>query len=216
MKSCLNIVQNFKSQNMKNITLIIFLLLTNLIYSQENYKIEINGKLFEIKLDKDYELNVDDNLLKINVKQKDTLLYSDKSFNFKFPKEYKVAKTVLGEGIEQLMLMNAEGSGVIIQKYSTINPTMLNELMINEITKESVSYGYKLIREDYERVLTSGLKIKVDKAVLTYNDEINIYEVASVGKKDSGMMVITMTMDDSKNSSGKKLIRLIWDTLEIN
>ena len=116
-----------------------------------------------------------DALLKINVKQKDTLSYSDESFDFKYPKEYKVGKTVIGAGIEQLFLMTAEGSGFIIQKYSSINPTTLNELMINEVTKESINYGYKLKREDYERVLTSGLKIKVDKAILTYNDEINIY-----------------------------------------
>jgi len=200
---------------MKNIILILILSLTNLIYSQEDYKIEINGKIFEIELDKDYELNIEDNLFKISVKQKDTLLYSDEYFNFKFLKEYKVARTVIDEGIEQLMLMTAEGSGFIVQKYSTINPTMLNELMINEVTKESVNYGFELIREDYERVLTSGLKIKVDRAVLTYKDETNIYEVASVGKKDSGLLIMTMEMNDSENSLGKKLISQIWNTLEI-
>lgn len=200
---------------MKNILFILILFLTNSIYSQQDYRIEINGEEFEIRLDKDYELNIDNTLIKINVKQKDTLLYSDESFNFKFLKEYKVARTVIDGGIEQLMLMTAEGSGVIVQKHSTMNPTILNELMLNEVTKESVNYGFELIREDYERVLASGLKIKVDRAVLTYNDEINIYEIASVGKKDSGLLIITMEMDDSENSLGKKLISLIWDTLEI-
>tara|TARA_R110002110_G_scaffold200241_9_gene410945 strand:+ start:1699 stop:2304 length:606 start_codon:yes stop_codon:yes gene_type:complete len=199
----------------KNILFILILFLTNSIYSQQDYRIEINGEEFEIRLDKDYELNIDNTLIKINVKQKDTLLYSDESFNFKFLKEYKVARTVIDGGIEQLMLMTAEGSGVIVQKHSTMNPTILNELMLNEVTKESVNYGFELIREDYERVLASGLKIKVDRAVLTYNDEINIYEIASVGKKDSGLLIITMEMDDSENSLGKKLISLIWDTLEI-
>jgi hypothetical protein len=202
---------------MKNTLLlvVVILFITNSIYSQENFKIEINGKVFEIELDKDYELKINNDLLKINVKQKDTLSYSDESFDFKYPKEYKVGKTVIGAGIEQLFLMTAEGSGFIIQKYSSINPTTLNELMINEVTKESINYGYKLKREDYERVLTSGLKIKVDKAILTYNDEINIYEVASIGKKDSGLILMTMKMDESKKSLGKKLIDLIWNTLEI-
>lgn len=200
---------------MKNTVLLLILFITNLICSQENFKIEINGNVFEIELDKDYELKVDNALLKINVKQKDTLSYSDEFFNFKYPKEYKVGKTIIGAGIEQLFLMTAEGSGFIIQKYSSINPTTLNELMINEVTKESINYGYKLKREGYERVLTSGLKIKVDRATLTYNGEINIYEVASVGKKDSGLMIMTMEMDDSKKSLGKKLINLIWNTLEI-
>lgn len=200
---------------MKYLMLILTLSLTNLIYSQENYKIEINGKVFELELNKDYELNIDNDLLKINVKQKDTLMYSDDFFNFKYPKEYKVVKTIIDEGIEQLIVMTAEGTGFIIQKYSTLNPTMLNEFMISEVTKESVNYGFKLKREDYERVLTSGLKIKVDRAVLTYNDEVNIYEITTIGKKDSGLLLMSMEMDDSKNSFGKKLINLIWDTLEI-
>lgn len=200
---------------MKNTILIIMLALSSIIYAQENYKIEINGETFEIKLDEDYEINVNDNLLKINVKQKDTLLYFDEVFNFKHPKEYNVAKTDLGDGVEQLMLMTAEGSGFMIQKYSTINPTTLNELMISEVTKESISYGYKLTREDYERKLASGLKIKVNKAILTYNDEVNIYEIATIGKKDSGLIIMSMEMDDLKNSQGKQLINLIWNTLDI-
>ncbi|MFY9241748.1 MAG: hypothetical protein WAO74_01835 [Polaribacter sp.] len=200
---------------MKNSLFALIFLATNFIFSQENFKIEINGKVFEIELDKNYELKIDNNLLKVKVKQKDTLSYSDEAFSFKFPKEYKVGKTIIDEGIEQLFLMTAEGSGFIIQKYSTVNPTTLNELMINEVTKESVNYGFKLEREDYERVLVSGLKIQVDRAVLKYNNEINIYEVASIGKKDSGLLIMTMEMDDIENSQGKKLINLIWNTLEI-
>jgi len=71
---------------MKNIILILILILTNFIFSQENFKIEINRKTYDIELDKDYELKIDNELLKISVKQKDTLLYSDEFFNFKFPK----------------------------------------------------------------------------------------------------------------------------------
>ncbi|MCH3883532.1 hypothetical protein [Tenacibaculum aquimarinum] len=201
---------------MKKTIFILFLLLTNFIYAQENFEIEINGEKFEIKLDKDYELKVDNKVLKVNVKQKDTLLYYDKAFNFKYPKEYKVVKSDLGDGIEQLMLMTAEGSGFMIQKYSTINPSMLNELMISEVTKESVNYGFELKRQDYERTLTSGLKLNVDKAVLTYKDDINIYEIATVGGKDSGVLIMTMKMDDIEDSSGEKLINLIWNTLVVN
>ncbi|KAB1066826.1 hypothetical protein F6U93_13300 [Tamlana haliotis] len=200
---------------MKHLFCIVFLCLTNLITSQEDYKIEINGETFEIALDKGYEFNVKNKRYTVKVSQKDTLLYNDDAFSFKFHKDHKVAKTEIEQGIEQLMMMTAEGSGFIIQKYSTINPTMLNELMINEVTKESINYGYTLKRQDYERTLASGKKINVNKAVLTYNDEINIYEIATSGEKDQGVLIMTMKMDDSNSSSGAKLIDLTWDTLEI-
>ncbi|SDH53019.1 hypothetical protein [Winogradskyella thalassocola] len=200
---------------MKNTLLILVLLFINLSHAQEDYEVEINGKTYDIALDKNYELDLNGTKIKLNVKQKDTLVYTDPYFNFKYPKDYKVGKTIIDSEIEQLMLMTAEGSGFIIQTYSGINPTMLNELMINEVTKESVNYGFKLVREDYERTLDSGLKINVNKAVLTYKNEINIYEVASVGKKDSGLILMSMEMSDMENSIGKNLINMIWNTLEI-
>ena len=45
---------------------------------------------------------------------------------------------------------------------------MLNDMMLFEVTKESVSYGYTLKREDYKRKLVSGQEIDVIKAVLTF------------------------------------------------
>ncbi|WP_303421964.1 hypothetical protein [Tamlana sp. 2_MG-2023] len=206
---------NPTKNTMKNLFCIVFLCLTNLITSQEDYNIEINGETFEIALDKAYEFNVKNKVYKVKVKQKDTLIYDDEAFSFKFLKDHKVSKTVVDQGIEQLMMMTAEGSGLIIQKYSTLNPTMLNELMINEVTKESINYGYTLERQDYERTLSSGKKINVNKAVLTYNDEINIYEIATSGEKDQGVLIMTMKMDGSNSSSGAKLIQLTWDTLKI-
>ncbi|WP_179319791.1 hypothetical protein [Winogradskyella helgolandensis] len=200
---------------MKNTLLILVLLFINLSHAQEDYEVEINGKTYDIALDKNYELDLNGTKIKLNVKQKDTLVYTDPYFNFKYPKDYKVGKKIIDSEIEQLMLMTAEGSGFIIQTYSGINPTMLNELMINEVTKESVNYGFNLVREDYERTLDSGLKINVNKAILTYKNEINIYEVASVGKKDSGLILMSMEMSDMENSIGKNLINMIWNTLEI-
>jgi hypothetical protein len=112
------------------------------------------------------------------------------------------------------MLMTAGGSGLIIQKYKSFNPTLLNELMINEVTKESVNYGFKLSRENYERILKSGQEIKVDKAVLTYKDDTNIYEVLSIGAKDEGVLVVTMRLDKIEDSKGEKLIELLWNSFE--
>jgi hypothetical protein len=111
------------------------------------------------------------------------------------------------------MLMTAEGSGVLIQKYSTINPTMLNEMMLKEVTKESLNYGFKLNRIDYQRTLRSGQSIVVNKAILTYNNETNIYEIASIGQKDAGIIIMTIIMDENRSNQGRKIIDLMWNSL---
>src|SRR5690606_29987373 len=142
----------------------------------------------------------------------DTLVYDDDLFSFNYPKDYKISRTAIEEDIEQIMLMTAEGSGILIQKYSTINPTMLNEMMISEVTKESLNYGFNMKREDYAIKLGSGQKLNIDKAILTYKDETNIYEVASIGRKDEGILIMTMASEQI-SENGRKMIDMMWNSL---
>lgn len=197
------------------ITLSLLILFFTKAHCQEDYTIEINGESFEISLDKEFQYQTKDGVKNILLKQKDTLTYNDEMFSFNFFKEYKVGKTKIEQGIEQLMLMTPEGDGFLIQKYSTINPENLKELMLGEVTKESINYGFEMERREYKHKLISGEDLNVIQAYLTYNDEVNIYEIASVGKKDSGLLIMAMRMNDTKNSIGEKLINLIWNSLEI-
>lgn len=201
---------------MKNLFLTLLIIISSNSIAQENYKLEIDGKTTEIELDKNYEIKIDNKVHTIKVASKDTLVYTDEKISFKYLKNYKIATTELDEGIKQLMLMNADGSGIIIQIYSNMNPQLLNEIMLKEVTKESVTYGFKLERKDYERKLSSNQKIKINKAFLTYKDEVNVYEVATFGTKDEGVLIMTMKMDNETNSDGQKLIDLTWNTFKYN
>ncbi|MES2864744.1 MAG: hypothetical protein V4666_11540 [Bacteroidota bacterium] len=201
---------------MKNLFLTLIIIISGNLFAQENYKIEIDGKTSEIELDKSHELKIDNKIHKIKVSLKDTLTYKNGNLSFQYLKDYKVASTKLDEGIEQLMIITADGSGIIIQLYENMNPQLLNEIMLNEVTKESIGYGYELERKDYERTLSSKQKVKINKAFLSYKDEVNIYEVTTFGKKDEGALVMTMKMDDNKDTEGQKLIDLLWSTLKYN
>jgi len=139
--------------------LLFTLLASTIIFAQENYQIKINEKVIDVELDKNYEIKIKNKVFNVKVNIKDSLTYNDNMISFKYPKEYKVVSTKIDDGIQQLMLMTTEGSGVLIQKYSNMNPSMLNELMINEVTKESVNYGFEMKREDYVRTLNLGTKL---------------------------------------------------------
>jgi hypothetical protein len=199
---------------MKVLFLIIFFLLTTInVFSQKDYIVKINDTELEIALDSSYTIQINNKDVKFTFKSKAILLYDDPFFNFQYPSDFKVSKTKIDEGIEQIMLMTADGSGILIQKYEDFNPTLLNEMMINEVTKESINYGFKLERKDYERKLKFNQNLKVNKAILTYKDEINIYEIATIGKKDEGILIMTMIMDNTTDGQGNKLIDLMWETL---
>lgn len=200
---------------MKNVFFFVLLCLANPIFAQKDYIIEIGGKKMEIALDQPYDVELNGKKTSFVVRAKDTLVYDDSFYHFKYTKDYRVSRTEVAEGIEQIMLMTAEGSGILIQKYSSINPEMFNEIMLNEVTKESINYGFEMQKEKFQRKLKSGQTIEVTKARLNYLDETNIYEVASFGKKDAGILVMTMIMNTDMSSMGQKIIDLLWDSLEI-
>jgi hypothetical protein len=198
---------------MKHIALIFILFIAFKASAQEDYTIQIGDSTYKVSLNTKYNLTINGKKVPVSVKMNDTLFYSDEFISFKYPKGFSVSKTVIEEGIEQITIMTAEGSGIMIQKYATFDPSQMQELMLTEVTKESINYGFKLAREDHKKSLTSGHKAEVKRAVLKYKDETNIYEITSIGKKDEGLLLLTVRMDDTKDSIGEKLIALMWQTL---
>ena len=198
---------------MRYTLIIIAILFLSQAKAQEDYVIRINDTTFKISLDKKYALIMDGRKINFILSANDTLIYNDDLYSFLYSKDFKVSKTKVEGGIEQIMLMTAEGSGILIQKYPSLNPTTLNEIMLTEVIKESLSYVYELKRNDYNRTLSSGQKIQINKAVLKYKDDTNVYEVASIGKKDEGILIITMVMDLNNSKQGQKLIDLMWSSL---
>ena len=100
------------------LTLIILLILISIkSFSQNDYKIHINDTILEISLDKEYNITLDKKEIQFKIVTKDTLIYEDNLFSFNYSKDYKISPMTIEEGIEQIMLMTAEGSGILIQKY---------------------------------------------------------------------------------------------------
>ncbi len=126
-------------------------------WCQEDYVIHLNDTTVNVELDKHYNLVVKGQKLNFSISQKDTLSYDDNLYSFQYLKGFKVSNTKLDAGIEQISILTAEGSGILIQIFESTDPTMLNEMMLKEITKESINYGYESKRSTYKRVL----KIKI-------------------------------------------------------
>ncbi len=198
---------------MKKILLALTILYSMPVLAQEDFIIHLNDTVLSVELDKPYQLNVKGTKLNFTISSKDTLTYNSQSYRFLYPKAFRVSNTKIDVGIEQISILTAEGSGILIQQYQTLNPTSLNEMMLTEMTKESISYGFVSTRSTYKRKLKSGQEVEVTRAVLRYNDDVNIYEITSIGKKDAGILVVTMKMDDESNTEGQQLIDLMWQSL---
>lgn len=178
----------------------------------QGYNLHIGDSSFEVELGRSYRVDINGKPVNIRLSQSDTLKYSDDMFSFLYSKEYKVSETAISSSAKQITLLTADGSGIIIQKHTALNPTTLNSTMLNELTKKNIAYGYEEKRSDYKKTLRSGQAVEINRSVLTYGDKVYNYEVASLGHKDSGIIIITLLLSKDK-SRGQKIIDLLWESL---
>lgn len=205
-----------KILTMKHFITISFFLFSIVTFSQNNgnYVIVIDNDSVFINLDetKNYKSKTGEEL-KVQLVQPSILTYSDDMISFNYESSLNVSNTVLEEGIEQCLVMKSTGNGFLIQKYSTINPIDLVSLVLNELTKESVNYGYKRTDKKFKKTLVSGETIEGLKVTLKYQDEKQEYTVATYGEKDSGILVLTMFLNNDYNDM--EIIDLLFNTLQL-
>ena len=203
---------------MKSI-IIIFLFAISFSYGQENsnYTISINGEKYDYSLDEDFEYDVKKKgKLIINISQKDILTYNDGVVTFTHTKNFPVSETPVEEGIKQISVIGSDGSGIIIQEYSDFDPTLMIDLMLNEVTKESKEYGYTETSSDVEIKIKGGKLLKGKKSTLEYQGIIDEWIVVSYSWKDSGLIFISMKIDkNSIDDSGVTNVEDFFNSLEI-
>jgi hypothetical protein len=205
---------------MKKINLLFAFLLfcfTGKSQDDKNYIIEINGDTVSVGLDQTTVFQTrDGKSLNIRLKQKETIIYSDKTLSFQYPATYSISKKDLGNDIEQLLLMSALGNGFIIQKYGSINPEFAIDLMLNEITRESKDAGYKEKIQPVEKKISSGETVKGKISTLSIDKDSTVYTAVACGKKRGGILVIEIKVNQSNNAEAdKKLLTLFWETLKL-
>ncbi|MCW8886198.1 MAG: hypothetical protein OQK12_13255 [Motiliproteus sp.] len=181
----------------------------------KNYQLIIDGKVFELNLDEDIEVITGNGAKSmVRIVEKPFSEYTDDFIAFHHKSGLSVSSHHLGNGITQLMTATATGTVVLVQEYTSIDPSSLTRLMLNEVTKESVQYGYQLTDSPHSRSLKSGETMNGLKATLSYRDEETYVEVLAYGKKDVGVLVITQ-IDKSYLDSDREVLSRFWDTFQL-
>ncbi|WP_375324350.1 hypothetical protein [Flagellimonas sp. GZD32] len=198
------------------ITLGLFLLgFIHFAQAQGNYFIIINQDSVQVDLNQEVQYKTaKGESLTLKLTQPDVLTYSDDMVSFSHDKTYSVSNSDIDEGIDQCMIMSSTGNGFMVQKYRTIDPSSLTRLMLNEITKESITYGYEKTEAEFKKQLKSGQTIEGIQATLTYKGDKEVYTVATYGRKDEGIIVVTMLLNEDYPED-KKIVDLFLDTLEL-
>ena len=193
-------------------------MISSLSLAQErgNFILIVNNDSIQIDLNKDINYKTPSGeRLTLRVTQPEILTYSDDMISFSHDRSLQVSNSLIEEGIEQCMVIRSTGNGFMVQKYQTINPSSLIQLMLNELTKESINYGYSMTEKEFKREIKSGQTIEGVEATLTYKGEEEVYTVATYGAKDEGIVVITMLLNKDFEED-IEIIELFLNTLSIH
>ena len=182
--------------------------------SAENYVITINGTSHDLDLDQKTKVTLPDGTpLKLTLHMKEYLRFSGDMFTFEHKNHYKPGRTDLGSGVFQTMIVTSIGTGIIIQEYQNLNPTHLVDLILKELTKEEIEYGYKYKEKVFHKKV--GKHVLAGKqAVTTYQGEEWTRSILSYGARDSGMLIITFIEKDNYDQE-KEMLENFWASLEI-
>jgi len=197
----------------KKMILVIFFSVMNLAVAQ-NYVLTIDGKPYDISLDKPMDIKVGGGQVSVKLAQKDVFKYTKKNFSFDHPKQYMPSKTDLGEGLFQTAMITPLGSVVMIQEYTTMAPSGLMDLMINELTKEERNYGYEIDSKPLSKTLSDGMVLGGFVVTSKYNaTEINRIFLA-VDVKDSGLFIMTQ-IDNDIGANDHGFIEQFYSSLKV-
>ncbi|HAV14627.1 MAG TPA: hypothetical protein DCX06_14215 [Opitutae bacterium] len=191
------------------------LLASALSMQAANYSLFIGDKEMDLHLNEEVRYTTEGGEeLTIKVTQKEYVTFNSDFFSIKHKNLLQPAKTDLGDGIQQTMLMSPLGCGVLVQEYKSMDPSALIDLMAHELTKEEVSYGYKKEEETGERKI--GEHTLNGKVVYTrYNDEEWKREFYAYGSNDKGVLIVTMVEKEEYETDGY-IIEDFWKTLTLS
>ncbi|TPI64499.1 hypothetical protein FJ417_02370 [Mesorhizobium sp. B3-1-7] len=179
------------------------------------FKLTIDGVTIDIDPGEDVDVTLPGGRTsKVRIDHNDFATFSGGAFSFVHSSSNSVTKTDLGDGIAQYLMASALGTLVVVQKYDRMNPVSLNQLMLQEMTKETVQAGGQLTQQPTSRKLADGKELTGLKATVKTRTDSADFEIVGFGTADRGLLFITR-IGDQDNATEQPLIDKFWETLKI-
>ena len=179
------------------------------------FKLTIDGVAIEIDPGEDANVTLPGGkTAKVRLDRNDFATFSGGTFSFVHPSSISVTKTDLGDSITQYLAASALGTIVVVQEYGKMNPVSLDQLMLQEMTKESVQAGGTLTQEPTTRKLPDGKQLTGIKATVKTRTDKADFEIVGFGLADQGLLFITR-IGDQDAATEQPMIDKFWETLKV-
>ena len=180
-----------------------------------NYVLTIDGEEFEIDIGRAEVLRLaDGRTLRVALDKKALVAFRVDNFSFDHSSVLSPSRTDLGDGVHQTMLASPRGTIIMIQEYASFDPSGLVDMMLNELTKEEVEYGYKIRKGDAVKTLEDGTQLTGKTAISSYKDDEYTRYVLAYRARDAGLLIVTQFEKESPPEDAQ-MIELFWKTLKI-
>lgn len=179
------------------------------------FKLTIDGVSVDIDPGEDASITLPGGKTsKVRLDRNDFATFSGGTFSFVHPSTISVTKTELGDRISQYLMASALGTIVVVQEYGKMNPVSLHQLMLQEMTRESVQAGGTLTQEPTTRKLADGKELTGIKARVKTRTDSADFEIVGFGLADQGLLFITR-IGDQDVATEQPLIDKFWESLKV-
>jgi hypothetical protein len=186
-----------------------------LAQDQKTYRLTIGDMAVEIDPGETLDVTMPDGKqTKVTLAANEFATYAGNMFSYVHPTGVAITKTELEKTINQYLMASALGTLVIVQEYAAINPVSLNQLMLQELTKESVQAGAELTQQPTTRKLADGRELTGLRATVKTRTDATDFEILSFGLVDQGVLMVTRVGQDSA-ASERAIIDKFWESLKI-
>lgn len=181
-----------------------------------NYTLTIDGKAYDLDLDREAVLRLSEKQeLRVTLSQKAVVNFTTEHISFDHPGNLAPSRTDLGDGVFQTMLASPRGTLVMIQEFTTLDPSPFIDLMLSELTKEELQSGYKVTNSLATQKLAGGEIMSGKLSVSTSAEDEYTRQVLSYGGKESGVLVVTQ-IEAEGTAEDKAMLETFWKSLKVS
>ena len=181
----------------------------------KGFRLKAGDQILQIDPGETVDITLPDgSKIAVMLERNEFVTYAGNSFSFIHPTTLNVARSNVGNNIMQHLMASALGTLVIVQEYSSLNPASLTDLMMQELTKETVAAGGTRKDEPVERKLAGGELLSGLKASVVIDGETAFYEVLTYGAGNAGIVAVTR-IDEERLPTEGEVLSTFWDRLDL-
>jgi hypothetical protein len=181
-----------------------------------NYELTIGGHTMPVDLGKEYKVTTPGGeSVTVMLRQREVLTHDEALFSLRYPSSLNLsATTAVDKEISQVIAISGLGNGFVLQAYTSMNPSLLVDAMLDESIKQDLAFGFKLDKKPFSRELSSGQTMTGVEATLTYQGQTKHITVSAYGKRDQGLLLITIMHPDMAATDGA-ILDTLWASLKL-